>query len=69
MINILYEDNHLLVVLKEPNIPVCADSSNDMDLLSILKDYIRNKYKSKRCGKINQEIRSQLNKIYEIEEN
>lgn len=44
MINILYEDNHLLVVLKEPNIPVCADSSNDMDLLSILKDYIRNKY-------------------------
>ena len=30
--------------------------------------YIRNKYKSKRCGKINQEIRSQLNKIYEIEE-
>lgn len=43
-INILYEDNHLLVVIKPANIPVCPDSSNDLDLLSILKDYIKNKY-------------------------
>ena len=44
-VNILYEDNHLLVVIKPANMPVCPDSSNDEDLLSILKDYIKNKYK------------------------
>lgn len=43
-IKILYEDNHLLVVVKPPNIPVCLDSSNDIDLLSKLKDYIKEKY-------------------------
>ena len=45
MINIIYEDNHLLVVEKPINIPVQADSSNDIDLLSMLKNYIREKYK------------------------
>ena len=29
---------------------------------------INNKYRSKKCGRINQEIRAELNKIYEIEE-
>ena len=43
-INVIYEDNHLLVVEKPINIPVCEDSSNDLDLLSILKDYIKVKY-------------------------
>jgi len=44
MINILYEDNHLLVVEKKPNIPVQLDDSNDEDLLSILKKYLKEKY-------------------------
>lgn len=44
MIKILYEDNHLLVVLKEPNIPVQEDSSHDEDLLSMLKNYLKEKY-------------------------
>ena len=43
-INILYEDNHLLVVVKPKNIPVCPDSSCDKDLLTILKQYIKDKY-------------------------
>ena len=43
-INVLYEDNHLLVVTKPANMPVCLDSSNDIDLLSKLKEYIKNKY-------------------------
>lgn len=43
-INIIFEDNHLLVVEKPINIPVCGDSSGDMDLLSILKKYIKDKY-------------------------
>ena len=43
-INILYEDNHLLVVIKPANMPVCKDSSNDEDLLTILKEYLKEKY-------------------------
>ena len=43
-INVIYEDNHLLVVEKPINIPVCEDESKDMDLLSILKSYLKNKY-------------------------
>jgi len=43
-INIIYEDNHLLVVTKPANMPVCSDSSKDVDLLSKLKEYIKIKY-------------------------
>ena len=43
-INIIYEDNHLIVVEKPINIPVCLDKSNDLDLLSILKRYLKEKY-------------------------
>ena len=45
MINIIYEDNHLLVVEKPINIPVQQDSSNDKDLLTLLKEYLKEKYK------------------------
>ena len=38
-LNIIYEDNHLLVVEKPSNIPVQEDYSKDIDILTILKDY------------------------------
>lgn len=44
MINIVFEDNHLLVVEKPINIPVQEDKSKDKDLLSILKKYLKEKY-------------------------
>ena len=44
MIKILYEDNHLLVVIKPINVPVQEDESKDEDLLTILKKYIKEKY-------------------------
>ena len=44
MIDILYEDNHLLVVIKPANIPVQEDESKDVDLLTLLKKYIKDKY-------------------------
>ncbi len=43
-INVIYEDNHLLVVEKPVNIPVCADESHDLDFLSMLKQYLKIKY-------------------------
>ena len=43
-INILYEDNHLLVVEKPINVPTQEDDSKDEDLLNILKKYIKEKY-------------------------
>lgn len=44
MIDIIYEDNHLLVVEKPINILVQADNTHDKDLLSILKDDIKARY-------------------------
>ena len=43
-LNVVYEDNHLLVVLKPQNIPSQPDSSNDKDMLTLCKDYIKEKY-------------------------
>ncbi len=44
MLNVIYEDNHLLVVEKPVNMPVQEDASGDPDLLSAAKDYIKQKY-------------------------
>src|SRR5574344_1053619 len=43
-INILYEDNHLLVVEKPINVPTQEDSSKDIEFLTMLKEYIKAKY-------------------------
>ncbi len=43
-INIIYEDNHLLVVEKPINIPVQADESHDLDLLTMLKADLKRRY-------------------------
>ncbi len=39
--DIVYEDNHLLVCIKEFNVPSQQDSSGDADMLTILKAYIK----------------------------
>lgn len=44
MVEILYEDNQILVVVKPQNMPSQEDSSKDEDLLSYLKKYIKEKY-------------------------
>lgn len=49
MINVLYEDNHIIVVVKPVNVPVCLDSSGDLDLLNMVKKYLENKYNKKNA--------------------
>ena len=44
MPDILYEDNHVLVAVKPPNMLSQADSTGDKDMLTALKEYIREKY-------------------------
>ncbi len=41
---VLYEDNHLLVVVKEQNLASCPDESGDKNLLDLLKGYVKEKY-------------------------
>lgn len=43
-INVLYEDNHLLVVEKPVNILSQGDNTNDKDMVNLLKTYIKEKY-------------------------
>ena len=43
-VGVVYEDNHLLVVVKPPNMPTQADASGDPDLHSTMKQYIAEKY-------------------------
>lgn len=44
-LNILYEDNHIIVVVKPPNILSQGDHTLDIDMLSLVKNYIKEKYK------------------------
>jgi 23S rRNA pseudouridine1911/1915/1917 synthase len=44
-ISILFEDNHLLLVEKPVNIPVQEDKSSDLDLLTMLKEDLKIRYR------------------------
>lgn len=41
---VLYEDNHLLVVVKPAGLPCQADESGDLDLLTLLKQDVKRRY-------------------------
>lgn len=43
-LEILYEDNHIIVVVKPNNILSQSDNTKDIDMLTIIKDYIKEKY-------------------------
>lgn len=43
-LKIIYEDNHIIVVEKIPNIPSQADKTGDTDMLTLVKQYIKEKY-------------------------
>ena len=43
-LNILYEDNHIIVVVKPINVLSQADNTGDVDMLTLIKDYLKEKY-------------------------
>ena len=43
-LKILFEDNHIIVAEKIPNVPSQADKTNDIDMLTLIKGYIKEKY-------------------------
>ena len=40
-LNVVYEDNHIIVVVKPQNVPTQEDESKDKDLLTMVKEYIK----------------------------
>ena len=43
-LNVIYEDNHIIVVEKLVNIPSQGDKTKDLDMLTLVKKYIKEKY-------------------------
>lgn len=43
-LNVVFEDNHILVVIKPFNIPSQGDSTGDADMLTLIKQYLVDKY-------------------------
>ena len=43
-LTVLYEDNQIIVVIKPQNIPTQSDDSKDVDMLSMVKAYVKEKY-------------------------
>ncbi len=43
-LKVIYEDNHCIVVIKPAGIPSQADKTGDIDMLTLVKAYIKEKY-------------------------
>ena len=43
-LKVIYEDNHIIVVEKIPNVPSQADKTGDIDMQTLVKQYIKEKY-------------------------
>lgn len=43
-LKVIYEDNHIIVVEKPVNVPSQQDKTNDIDMLTIIKQYLKEKY-------------------------
>ncbi len=43
-LKIIYEDNHIIVVVKPPNVLSQKDITDDMDMTTMIKQYLKEKY-------------------------
>ena len=50
MINVLFEDNHIIIINKEAGDLVQGDSTGDETILDNIKSYLKKKYK--KPGKV-----------------
>ena len=39
-LQVVYEDNHIIVIVKPQNIPSCPDETGDKDALTVVKEYL-----------------------------
>ena len=46
-LQVVYEDNHIIVVIKPQNVPSCPDETGDKDILTVVKEYLIAKYDKK----------------------
>lgn len=44
VLKVIYEDNHIIVVVKPCNVPSQSDKTGDLDMLTMVKEYIKEKY-------------------------
>jgi 23S rRNA pseudouridine1911/1915/1917 synthase len=44
LLNVIYEDNHILVVEKPCNVPSQSDDTEDKDMITLCKEYLKEKY-------------------------
>ena len=54
-LKVLYETNHIIVIEKPVNVPSQGDKTGDTDCLSLIKDYLKEKYQKKKIQTINDE--------------
>ena len=45
--DILYEDNHIIVVNKRSGVLSQSDGSKDIDMITLIKKYLKEKYNKK----------------------
>jgi len=43
-LNVIYEDNHIIVVEKPAGVPTQADYTKDIDMYNLVRDYLKEKY-------------------------
>ena len=43
-LKVIFEDNHIIVVEKPVNIPSQGDKTGDIDMLTIIKEYLKERY-------------------------
>lgn len=46
-LKVIYENNHIIVVEKPVNVPSQKDKTNDEDMITIIKEYLKEKYNKK----------------------
>ena len=49
---VIYEDNHIIVVEKMVNIPSQSDKTGDKDMLTYIKEYLKEKYRFEYAGSL-----------------